>query len=158
VKATGCSRRICLERSATFDSKTLEAPRIDSIIVEPERISRRLREEHAGASGIECFAKLGDEVLQRLRRRRGRLLSPEILDQPVARDHVVQIEDENREQAAQSSSAKLDLVAIRPHLERTENPNLHLASRPSERRRALSITAALRAITGSWTTRSMFFR
>ena len=58
------------------------------------------------------------------------LLRPQLLDQPARRDDLVRVEQEQREQAALPLPAQLQDAISLQHLERPENPELHLPSTP----------------------------
>ena len=72
-------------------------------------------------------AQLGDVVLEDLRRRRRRLLAPELVDQPVRRERFVRVDQQEREQrtllAAADARPSPPVVA---DLERTEDVEIHL--------------------------------
>ena len=58
------------------------------------------------------------------------LLRPQLLDQPARRDDLVRVEQEQREQAALPLPAQIQRAITLQHLERPENPELHLPSTP----------------------------
>ena len=58
------------------------------------------------------------------------LLRPQLLDQPARRDDLVRVEQEQREQAALPLPAQIERPISVQHLERPENPELHLPSTP----------------------------
>ena len=61
----------------------------------------------------------------------GRVYSPELVDQALAGNDLVRMEEEGGEEGALLRSADLKLAARIPNLDRSEDPKLHLtASRP----------------------------
>ncbi len=77
----------------------LEAADVELVAVEPQDVAGRARDEQRGA-GAERLAQPRDARLQRRRARLGRLARPELLDQPVRRDDLVGVEEQEREQVS----------------------------------------------------------
>ena len=53
------------------------------------------------------------------------MFPPEPVDQPVARDGLVRVEEKHREQRALLWPAERQLTAVAPRLDATEKPELH---------------------------------
>ena len=63
----------------------------------------------------------------------GRVLAPELVDQPVSRNHLARVQEEHGEQRTWLGPAQGNLAAFVPHLERSQDSELHLlASLPAE--------------------------
>ena len=56
----------------------------------------------------------------------GRVLAPELVDQPVSGNDLVGVEEEHGEKRTRLEAAEGDLAAFVPHLERSQDPELHL--------------------------------
>ena len=68
---------------------------------DPSRLTRP-------APRFEHLAKLGDVNLKGLGRRRGCLPAPQLIDQAIARDHLVRVEEEQREKRALLGAAQAE--------------------------------------------------
>jgi len=79
-----------------FSDKLLEAVEIELAFLDPQRVARRLREH---AFGAERLAKLRDVALESLRRGVWRVF-PEVVDEPVDRDHAVPAQQKKRQEGA----------------------------------------------------------
>ena len=99
------SRRLRFHEIPAFGRKPLEPPGVDSLVVDPEHVPRRLRREHATVFWVDSLAQPGNEVLQHLRRSGRALLAPELLDQAVARHDLVGVKREEGEQRPLPSAA-----------------------------------------------------
>ena len=90
---------------------------------ELDEITRSMR---ANPFGAERFAQAGDVDLKRLPRGLGRALAPELVDQAVGSDDLVGVEEQDRQRRSLLAGAERDrAVAVRPNLERPEDPELH---------------------------------
>jgi hypothetical protein len=58
----------------------------------------------------------------------GRLVAPELIDQPVSGDGFVRVEEEGGEKRTQLGSSDGYLGALVAHLERSEDPEVHPCS------------------------------
>ena len=105
-------------RDPLLEPVDVELPRPDA-----ECIASCQRLETAVAQDA---AQLGDVVLDDLRRRRRRLLGPELVDQPVRRERFVRVDQQKREQRALLAAADRDLPPVVADLERTEDVEIHL--------------------------------
>ena len=110
--------------------EALEAVRVEAAGLDAKLVSRRPRRDRAVAKRA---TELGDVRLQDLRRRGRRLLGPESLDQPVARDLLVRVEQQDREQRSWLRCAQRDGIAFGDSFERPEDAELHLRQSVSER-------------------------
>jgi hypothetical protein len=73
----------------------------------------------------ERAAKLRDVGLQRLERRPRLSLTPELVEQPVGRDDLVPMQEQQREQGARLPDARESEPVAISHLKRAEDPKLH---------------------------------
>ena len=63
----------------------------------------------------------------------GGTVAPELVDEPIARDRLAAVEDEQRENAPLPRSAECQDPLALEHLERTENPEVERARQRGER-------------------------
>jgi hypothetical protein len=71
-----------------------------------------------------------DVHLERRRSGLGRGPAPQLVDQSVAGNDLVRVQQENREQLARFRACDGDLPAALAYLERTEDQELHCLRRP----------------------------
>jgi hypothetical protein len=95
-------------------------------------------QEVARAPGLDPvpadrLSQLRDVDLERLSRLRRRALVPERVDQPIAGDDPVGLEEQHGQQCALLCSAQVDLLSVVHDLERTQDLELH--SPPPQSRR-----------------------
>jgi hypothetical protein len=69
---------------------------------------------------------LRDAVLDDLRRGRRRISLPELVDQAIARDDLVRVQEQDRQQLTLSRAPQRYRPPSRADLERTEDPIIHL--------------------------------
>src|SRR5215216_8111920 len=91
-----------LRQDPGFGHGPLEPAQVELPILDPQLVARRAGGEDptsaAGALGLEQVAELRDVHLERLSRRLGRALAPQRLDQAIARDDLVRMEQQNAEE------------------------------------------------------------
>jgi hypothetical protein len=107
----------------------LEAARVDRLRLDAEQVARRAGHDQAVS---ERAANLRDGVLEHLRGRRRRLLSPEAVHEPVARDDLVRVQDQQREQGPLPAARELDRPAVHHQLQWTQDPELHASLQPHD--------------------------
>ena len=78
----------------------------------------------AEAAGSERLAELRDVDLNALYGLRGRAAVPEVLDQAIARDDLVGVQEEQREQPPLLGGAERDRTTLVDDLERPEDAEL----------------------------------
>ena len=93
----------------------------------PQQVAGRLRLQPLAADQL---AQLGDVHLERLDRRVGRVVLPEGVDQAIARDDPVRMQQEHGEQRPLLGAGDVDRPAVLAQLERSENPVLHCGAHP----------------------------
>jgi len=118
----------------------LEAVEVELVAVDSEEVPRCFRLE---ALLAEHSAELRDVDLDRFPSRLGRLLTPESVEQAVARDDLVGIQQQHCEQASLFRPAHIERPLAVEHFEWTENPKLHarLAPTVAPRPKALKASA-----------------
>ena len=77
------------------------------------------------------LAKSRDVDSQRGGGALGRVLAPELVDQPVSGNDLVGMEEEQGEKRTRLGSAQGNLAAPVPHLKRSQDPELHLTGLPA---------------------------
>jgi hypothetical protein len=103
--------------------QTLEASEVELVLCHPQAVAGRPRLQ---ALLAERLAQPGDVHLQRLLGRLRRLVLPQGLDQAVTRDDLVRVQKQNGEQGALLAAVEIDLSPVLRHLERAEDPELHV--------------------------------
>ena len=96
--------------------------------LDPEQVTRRPRFQ---TFLTEQLAQLRDVDLERLLGRLRRLLLPERIDQAIARNDPVRLQQQNRQQDALLLPPKLDRLPVGKHLQRAQDSELQHPSGPS---------------------------
>jgi hypothetical protein len=65
-------------------------------------------------------------VLDRLGRGGRCFVVPELLDEPVGRDGLARVQEQEREQCPLPAAAEGDVPVAVTHLERSEDPEIHV--------------------------------
>ena len=98
-----------LERARLAD-EPLEAAEVELVAVELEHVPGRPRVQEPRP---EQLAKLRDRVLERGRRGPGRMLAPELVDEPLRRDGLVRVQEQDRRAARAGSGRRAARVSPR---------------------------------------------
>ena len=135
-------RQRLTEQLGPFGRFALTGPSDESLEPQQVELFRLEPKPVAGRPGLEQFrpdrlAELGDEVLERGPRRPRRALAPEELDQPLGRNHVVHVEQEQREQGSLLLSGQRYRHPVVEHLERPEDPEVPARDSRGARYRSL---------------------
>ena len=130
----GIARRLL---APTPGDEPLEAVEVELVWLDPEPVAGALRRDPILP---EALAKSVDLHLQRVGGARGRTLAPDRVDQPVARDDLVPVEEEAVEHPRLPAGAERDDATVVDDLERSKKPELD---------RWPSSPAAVRAYSGS---------
>jgi hypothetical protein len=85
---------------ARIGNQLLEPRRVQSLRLDAQHVTGRVGRDRVGAAACERLAELRDMHVQRLVRRRRRRLPPERVDQPVARDNLACVQEQDGEQLA----------------------------------------------------------
>ena len=130
-------------RGAAADASAAR-PRASKLLPSSTSRSNRWRSSASGLDPNDVAGRSGRQhvLRQRLAKSRdvdpqcgggalGRVLAPELVDQPVGRNDLVGVEEEEGEQGPRLAAAQRRGAAFVPQLERSQDPELHLpASRP----------------------------
>jgi hypothetical protein len=99
----------------------LEAVQVEPIGVDPEDVAVRLGDERrVRARGGQELADLGEVDVQRRGDRARPLGAPDAFDQPLPRDGLVRVQEQEREQRALPRAAERKPLAVDPGLEGPE--------------------------------------
>ena len=141
------SRVPLLERSPPLGQQPLEAVQVELAGLDVHEVAGRAREEDR--VGAERLAQPRHVDLERVARRRRRVLGPQLLDQAVAGDDPVGLQQQDRQQRALLRAAEREPAPVRADLERTEDAEVDATRRPatfSRSRAPDQVESALRAL------------
>ncbi len=118
-----CTLRIAVgKRLAPLSREPLEAAEVDFATVELEDVAGSAGEDTVRAKRLP---QPRDVALQGGRCRLGGTIAPDVVDQAVARDDLVRMQDEQRQERALLRPAQRRDAAVVFDLERAEDPELH---------------------------------
>jgi hypothetical protein len=109
------------------EPQPLEPVQVELVGFDLEPIARRLRHERIpvrAVAVVQGAPQPRDGLLERVRGSAGCLRTEEVVDQPVGRDDLARVEQEDREQSALTKADERDDPASTAHLERSENRKL----------------------------------
>ena len=118
-------------RVALLRDQLVEAVQVELVRRDAQHVPRRSRLEPVGA---EQPAQPRHVAVQRGDRGSRRRLSPQRVDQPVARDDLVRAQQQVAEQCALAAALDRERMAILHHLQRAQDPELDARSPRSARR------------------------
>ena len=95
---------------------------VELAVADPDEVAGGLRQDQIPA---ERLAQLGDVHLERRPGGVGRRGTPELVDEPVAGDDLVGVQQQEGEQGALLRAAELQDPAFFTDLERPEDAELH---------------------------------
>ena len=101
---------------------------IELVGLDPDDVAGRSGRQHVLRKRL---AKSRDVDPQRGGGALGRVLAPELVDQPVSGNDLVGVEEEHGEKRTRLAPAQGNLAAFVPHLERSQDPELHLSGLPA---------------------------
>jgi hypothetical protein len=94
----------------------LEACPVELVGPEPDQVPAPAREDHAvrarPTSALERLAQARDVHLEALGGAGRRVLTPELVDQPVARDDLVRVQQQDRQHRALLAAGERELTAL----------------------------------------------
>ena len=107
----------------------LEANGVHRFGIGPQHVAGRLAGQHLGrragrAVRFECLAQVGDVRLQRAGGPSRRLVTPELVDQPVERHHPVDVDQQDSQDGALFPAADVHQPALDPNFEWPQNVEL----------------------------------
>ncbi len=108
-----------------FELLEVERARLDA-----DQVARSLRDDRVAA---ERLPQLAHVDLERRRGRVRRRAVPELVDQPIARDDPVRVQQQQREQCPLLRAAESHQLAVLRRFERAEDPKLDARGAPSFR-------------------------
>ena len=128
-------RRVALlQRAPPFSRELLEPHEVEGRALERQAVAGRLRLEQV-LLGPERLSERRDVVTDDLAGSRRRSLAPQVVDDPVGRDHLARVEQQKREERPMLRAAELNLPTFVDDLERSEHTKIHSAR--FDRRRAV---------------------
>jgi hypothetical protein len=110
------------ECGPTFGEQPLEAVAIELIRLESEAVGTA---DGADRVGRQLLTQGRDAVLQDLGRGRGRLVSPELVDDHVAGQGLVAVQEQEGEDSALSRAAERNSSLVVERLDRAEDAVVH---------------------------------
>ncbi len=112
----------------TVGNEVLEALDVALALLDAEHVARCAGHDPVGA---ERVAKRVDMYLERVRGAGGGRVSPDPVDQPVGRDRLVGMEQQEREQRPRSSATERDFgPVVTPDFQGAKLPELHALRLP----------------------------
>ena len=118
------------ELSLAFRAQVHEPREIELALTDEQPVPSRLGEQPVDS---EPLAQLGEMLLQRVVRRDGRPIDPQLLDQASCRDQLVRMQEEQREEGALLAPAELDWAFTIRDLEGPEDMELRRNRSTSKR-------------------------
>ena len=111
------------------EPQPLEAVQVEVVGLDVEPIAGRLRDERVPVRAVAVAARRGRgaavrRLLERVRGSARCFLAEEVVDQPVTRDDLARVEQEDREERALAKTDERQDPAATAHLERSENREL----------------------------------
>ena len=121
-RVTQSRRRDCRLGAACGRDQVVEAGEIDLLARDGGRVAGRAALDQVGA---ERAAQLRDIDLQRVLRRLGRLVAPQLVDQPLGGDGLARAEQQRGEERARLRAGDREQAVAVGDLERAEQAELH---------------------------------
>ena len=123
-------RRVRLRRPrprAGGGERGLEAPGVDGVAVRDEHVAGRAADDPTTGrvAVVEYVAQPRDIGLQCRFSSGRRIITPHRLDQPIDRDNLVDMDDQDRQESAEPRAAGGNDCAVVVDLDRTQHPILH---------------------------------
>jgi hypothetical protein len=106
-----------------------EAMRVEPLRIERELVAALAGYDRAGRAApvvtAQRLTKPRDMHLQRLGRASRRILAPQLVDQAVGRERLVEVDQQQRQQSARLASRKREPAVTVEDLERAEDAEVH---------------------------------
>ena len=109
-------------RASSARDELLEDVQVELTSLNLEHVARRAGDQLVG---LELLAQPGDVDLERLAGGRGCTIPPESIDEGLARDDLVRVQEENGHERALSRPPELEGSAVARDLQRSEDAELH---------------------------------
>ena len=110
-------------RRLRFCDEPFEPREIERLRVDAQHVARGIVPDSLGADRLP---ETRDRVLERRGCRPRCRFAPELVDQTIARDGLVRVQQQVREQCAREPPLQPEAAAVVDHLERSEDPKLHV--------------------------------
>ena len=91
-------------------------PDVELVGADPESVATVCRRDRVAAVPGQHLAQLGDVDVDRLSGRGRRRLAPELVDQALARDELVRMQEQDRQDEPLLQPAQRDRLALVDHL------------------------------------------
>ena len=130
-RAGGLLRAAGGELAATLGDELLEPVRVDPLTIERQPIAALVRDHDSfplGATPVgrgQRLAQPRDLHIQRLARTGRRSLAPQVVDEPIDAQCLVDVEEQEHQQHALPAAAQCDDPTLVEHLEWTEDAEIH---------------------------------
>ena len=110
------------KRALAAGHQRLKTADVNLLALDREQITVSPRQDHIVA---ERLAQLRDVALNDLDRARGRPLAPQLVDQPIGRQHLAAVNQQHSQQRTLLSAAQRDQATILRDLKRPKYPKVH---------------------------------
>ncbi len=131
-------------RGIRLADKALEAKQVKLLALQRDEVARRTRNKQR-TRVAQRLSQLRDQNLQRSAPRRGRPLTPQVVEQPISRDNLARVKQQDRQQRPLLGTGERDDPVAVGDLKRAENPKLHRDSKPlAPRKRTRPLSLARR--------------
>jgi hypothetical protein len=116
----------------------LEPVRVHLVVLDLQDVAGRPRAQHGSvgpwsAIRFECGAQLADLDPERIVPISTELIAPELVDEPVSRDRLVGVDEEQGEQCLLAGRSEREPFPVSPGLELPQDTELHGPSPPNGR-------------------------
>jgi hypothetical protein len=118
-------RRLLRTRAGGVRDEPLKAGDVELRRLELDRVAGRAGDEPAVA---ELLAEPRDVDVDALCDRRRRRLAPQLVDEPLGRDHLIRMQQQQHQQRALLAPAERKRAVLLGHFQRTEKPEFHFGS------------------------------
>ena len=108
---------LALEREAALLRETLESGQVERVGPHPDRVARPAGDDRVPADQL---AQVGDGPLDDVRGAGGRIVVPQLVDQPLCRDDRVRLGEQQNQRRAVPGRPEVDRPAVDERLERTQ--------------------------------------
>ena len=137
----GVRRVLGVAGAAPLRDELLEAPHVELVGRHARDVPGSLGDDQSRRRpvGLDRLAQLGHVALQRGRRRRRRRLAPDEVDQPLTRDDVVGVQQEDRQHASLARTAERRRLFTGSRLDAAEEPEVRFPAQGATVPRPLAV-------------------